>query len=211
MAFTQEGLFGKFTGRIGNLVVFQRNGQTVVRTLTTHKMPPATGVKKQAQENFSRVMKLMQALKPFINRGFRDVAGEKSAYHTALSANLKRLREAADPSGLAWLLTSSGIRAGAQQPELQVTTGQATVTWDAPTPGLPCSDDDYVMLVAINGTTLETTTPATTVTRARKQATLNLSSATAGQQVYVFLSFFDPLSGRLNVRNISQSQMLSFG
>jgi hypothetical protein len=206
MAFTQEGIFGKFTGRIGNLVVYQRNGKTVIRTLSTHSIPPATGAKKQSQEQFARVMKLMQALKPFISKGFHDVAETKSAYHTAMSANIKRVRESADPLGLSWLLTSSGSRAGAEQLVIEADNHQVTVRWEDPVQGKPWKSDDHVMIVAINDTTLETSAPATTVTRALKQTRFSMPAVSEGQQVYVFISFFDGQGTKKNAKNMSEAQ-----
>jgi hypothetical protein len=207
MAFTQEGLFGKFSGRIGNLVVFQRNGQTVVRSRTTKKIPAATGAKKQAQQNFARVMKLMQVLKPFITKGFGDVAGDRSAFHTALSVNLQRLREAPEPATLNWLLTSSGSRAGARQINLEVSDQIAAISWGEPTPAKPFADHDQVMIVAINSTTLEVTTPATLIARSQKQASLSLPPASTGEQVYLFISFYDPFAIQKNTKNVSEGEI----
>jgi hypothetical protein len=208
MAYTKEGFLGNFKGRLGNLVVYQRNGQTVIRTLTANKMPPATGAKKQAQGNFSKVMKLMQALKPYVSRGFSDVAEGKSAFHTALSVNLKRLGEATSDEGLEWLLTSQGTRAGAQQLSAEIDNREATVRWGEPVAELPWSSNDGVMLLALNATTLETVTTSVAAIRRQQQASLTLPPTWDDQKVYLFITFYNTMASKKDPRNISDSQLI---
>lgn len=210
MAYSQDGFFGKFSGKLANLVVYQRNGQTVVRSRTAKKRPPAGAAEQGSRDNFARVMKLMQVLKPAVRMGFQDVAAGNSSFHKALSVNLKQLVQADDPKGYSWLVTSQGHRAGANDLAIRVDGSQATLSWGAPIAGKPWSAQDNVMLLALNTTTLETNGSLTAGQRSQQQIVFKLPRAGEGQQLLVFVSFCD-LAGMAighDEKNMSGSQMI---
>lgn len=210
MAFTEEGMLGKFTGRLGNLVFYEMNGKIVMRTKPGKRKKPAKGRQKETQNNFARVMGIIQPMKTFVKIGFNDLAGGKFVFHKANSENLKRFYKADNPDDLRWLLLSKGERAGAQDLALEMGVGQATVRWGEPEAGKPFDPTDRVMLLALNTTTLESTENTNAATRSQGQAGIALPPAKAGEKVLVSISFMD-LAGSLltcDPKNISTSQLL---
>ncbi|MEE4177571.1 MAG: DUF6266 family protein [Bacteroides sp.] len=211
MAFTQEGLLGKFSGKLGNLVIYQMNGKIVMRAKPGKRTKPAGGRQKETQTNFARVMGILQPLKSFVKMGFNDLAGGTYVFHKAISENLKRYYDAPDPNDLRWLLLSKGERAGALDLVLEMGEGQATVRWGAHEAGKPFDEDDRVMLLAINTTSLEFTENPSAGKRSQGQASIALPPVKPGEQVLVFISFMD-VAGRLlgcDPKNISDSQLLA--
>jgi hypothetical protein len=208
MAFSQEGLLGDFSGRIGNLVVYKLKGKTVIRSMPAVKRGPARGRLKETQEGFSRVMTVLRGMKAFVKMGFHDFAGGDYVFQKALSENLKRYHAAGGPAGLDWLLLSAGERAGAQQLSLELNETTATIKWGEPEPEKPWGDDDTVMALALNTTSLESTFKTSVARRSQGQATLPLPPKKEGEQIRVFVAFMN-MEGRMlkpSLKNISDSQ-----
>lgn len=210
MAQSSEGLLGNYSGRLSNLVYYKVNGKTRVRTLSPGKMPPAIGAKKKAQEDFAMVMKVMQAVKYYIKTGFHDVSGGRTAFHTALSVNIKRMRADANPGKLKWLLPSQGSRAGASEVLATISGTKATVNWGPPYNGQHWRGNDMVMLLALNTTTLSEVID-TRATRNQSSHSFELPPMEAGEEVQIFISFFNPLpeSNNKNPENISTAQLVT--
>jgi hypothetical protein len=209
MAYTKDGLFGNFSGSLSNLIVYQVHGQTRVRTMPKTKQPAAAGAKKQAQQNFTLVMKIMQAAKPFIKKGFQDVSDGRSAFHTALSVNLNALRASENPESLNWLKLSQGKRAGAKDLSMSVQDNKAIVVWGEPEPAKPFKESDQVMLLALNTTTLDVNTVLEAGRRMHKQAGIKLPDCLPGQKVLLFLAFYDLIPAKKDAKNISESQLVN--
>lgn len=211
MAFSQEGILGKFTGRLGNLVIYQMNGKIVMRTRPSKQRGPAQGRQKETQDVFARVMGILQGFKSYVKKGFNDLAGGKYVFHKALSENLKRFNASSEPDGLRWLLLSMGTRAGAQNLALQMNDGLALVAWGDPEPGKPFDAKDRVWLLALNTSTLEWTENTRAGQRSDGKAEVKLPPVEEGEELLVFISFFD-LEGAIAKNypeNISISQIVN--
>lgn len=207
MAISQQGFFGNFSGRFGNLLVYQVKGKTIVRTAPTTRKDNGTAALKQVRNDFSRVMKIMQAVKPFIRMGFNDVAGNGSAFHSALSANLLVYRQAAMPDDFKWLMLSRGERAGAVGLVLSKEDDYARVSWNGVEAQKIFSPNDWALLLAINTTTLNTTVSIQEAKRNQQWARLKLPEANQDERVQVFIAFQDPNGWiRKNEKNTSNSQ-----
>jgi len=210
MAFTKEGFLGHFSGKLGNTVVYEMYGKTVIRSKPAYKRRPAKGALKQAQTDFSRVMKIMQAVRSVIRLGFRDVAEGRSAFHTAMSLNLVNYRSAENPEDLRWLVVSQGDRAGAQDLAMEVQDKNANITWGDPEPGKPYKMNDQVLLLAINNMTLQTTDKVQAARRSEKRAEIALPAAKEGENILVFIAFHNPLEAvsKKSPKNFSKSLLV---
>ncbi len=210
MAYTKEGFLGPFKGRIAKVVFYEMYGKMVARSLPSVKRKPAKGALKASQNDFARVMKIMQKVKPFVRLGFKDMAEGRSAFHTALSENLKRYRLAENQEDLKWLCLSKGERAGALDLTVNTEGKVATVTWGEPEPRRPFAPNDQVMLQAINPATLDTNYNLQAATRIAGTATLTLPPTKEGEHMLVFISFMNATGNtdKKNLKNISDSQLV---
>ena len=101
---------GGFSGRLGNVVVYEMFGKTVVRSLPQKNQKKATGKRKQYQDDFRYVMKWMQYLKPMIDKCWLPEPPHQKAFKPAFSHHLKRYREMDRPNKLEWIqLTKGGL------------------------------------------------------------------------------------------------------
>lgn len=83
MATLKNGIIGGFSGRLGNVVVYEMFGKTVVRSLPQKNQKKATGKRKQYQDDFRYVMKWMQYLKPMIDKCWLPEPPHKRAFKPA--------------------------------------------------------------------------------------------------------------------------------
>ena len=216
MAQSIDSLHGNYRGKLGNLVMYEMMGKNIVRSRPLGKPPAATGAKKQAQENFRLVMKLMQLTKHFISLGFRDVSEGRTAFNTAFSVNMKRLAEDTDPGELGWLQLSQGLRSGAR--DLQVVRHQPpgqgfptlNISWGEPMEGMPYREHDSLMLLALGQSSLNYNYSLQAASRRQKIASLILPPIPAEEKVLLFAAFYDleAMNKRKDPANISTSQML---
>ncbi|WP_256005869.1 DUF6266 family protein [Pedobacter deserti] len=89
MATLNSGLLGGYSGRLGNLVFYIRNGRQVVRTVGECRVPASE--KQTANRNaLAVVMAFLKVVREFVNIGFdgKMKAGQ-TAFNAAVSYHLK--------------------------------------------------------------------------------------------------------------------------
>ncbi|MDX9943141.1 MAG: DUF6266 family protein [Bacteroidales bacterium] len=210
MASTKEGPLGNYSGRIGNIVAYEMFGKTIMRSRPSGKRRPAQGALKQAQTDFSKVMKVMQSARSAVRVGFNPQAEGRSAFHAAMSVNLVNYRNAASPEDLHWLVISQGERSWAQDVAMTIEGNKAVVTWGDPEPGKRYSVSDQVMLLAMNDTSLDSSVNLQAAQRKEKRAELALPPAKAGENILVFMAFHNPIEASSNksLENVSDSRLI---
>jgi hypothetical protein len=209
MAITGEGIYGDFTGRLGNLVFYRLKGKMVVRTMPQRRKGITSPALKKSQDNFALVMKIMQALKSFVKPGFHAFADpDQSAFHAAKSYNLKSRRSSENPGPEHWLSLSVGERAGAESLGLELKGQKVVVSWQGNTAGKPSSGRDMVLLGALNTTTMAVTDSLYEVQRNTGSATLSLPGAKEGEKILVYIAFQNVAGmDSRDLKNISTSQL----
>lgn len=207
MAYSKQGLIGSFSGQLGTVVVYEAFGKTIMRHKPRKRIKKVEGAQKRSQDEFARVMRLMQACRPFVKMGFSQLGG--IAFHKAMSVNLNRYRQAENKDVLDWLLLSQGIRAGAENVAWRRhNQGKLLVSWGKALDGGSWRPDDQVMLMAINQQNLQTCFAQ--ANRSQGQALLDAPPADHDQQLIVFLAFYYPLSelaGEMVPSGVSDSQI----
>ncbi len=212
MARSESGLFSDFTGRIGNMVVYKLNGKMVVRSLPAAPVKPPTAMQQQARTGFAHVMQYMQALKPVVSTGFRETARGRSAFHAALSANLKAWREAGRPAGAGWLILSHGTRAGANDLHLENSAGSRfRITWGDPPADKPHSAGDRAYVVAVSNSG---PAPVYTLNRSSRrqdhEAIIAPAGTVPGDHLGFYIFFLDEQGAlrKKDPRNVSRSSFV---
>lgn len=112
MAILKNGLFSGFSGRLGDVVVYELNGQTVVRSMPRKKYKKATGKRKQYQDDFRYLMQWMQLIKPMLDICWEKEEVNKKAFQTAFSFHLKKYRNLNRPIHFDWIQFSKSEEDG---------------------------------------------------------------------------------------------------
>ncbi|NCC73587.1 MAG: hypothetical protein EOM06_09330 [Sphingobacteriia bacterium] len=209
MAPSKNGFFGDFTGRVGNIIVYKMNGKTVMRARPSRVKKNPTALQQQSRNDFAHVLKYMQTLKKTINTGFQDVSTDRSAFHTAMSGNLRAYLESGRLAGSEWLIVSKGKRAGAKEVQIEATGGNSfKITWGTPEAGKKWSDHDRVNLVTVKttGTKIYSTLNRTAL-RMNGETVIEVNDVATGDEIHFFI-FFDDADGSLHrhhPQNVSDS------
>ncbi|WP_316748292.1 DUF6266 family protein [Pedobacter gandavensis] len=137
MGSLQNGLFGGFNGRVGNLVGYMLNGKNVVRTIghSTKRLSPA---RKINCDRMTIVNKFLSPISAFIKVGFRlkVVDTDRNFYNEAVSYNKKYAVTGVYPDAeldYPKAMLSMGILLKAEKPSIQHVGAEIEFSWEVPT------------------------------------------------------------------------------
>lgn len=96
MAILKEGINGPFSGKVGSIVGYQLNGQTIIRGLpkVVRRKPTALTLLNRAR--MKAVSQFLKPLKYVIDFGYRNIAPQGSRVGTFQAAQSYTLRNAID-------------------------------------------------------------------------------------------------------------------
>lgn len=99
MGSLNNGLFGGFNGRVGNLVGYILNGKSIVRTIGKSNKP-LTSARKANCEQMTVVNDFLKANLDFIRSGFKLITAgtDKNFYNAAVSYNKKQSLQGSYPN-----------------------------------------------------------------------------------------------------------------
>ena len=153
MATMKNGLWGGFTGKIGNVVGVTRNGAYYVRSLPAHVKDPGSKKQVTQRSRFSITLAFLKTFTPLLRIGFQtDADGMKSAFNAAMSYNVQHAvkGETGDfEIDYQNVLVSKGPLPASPVLQASVSGGALLVRWDDARDAL-AMQDDQVMLLACN-------------------------------------------------------------
>lgn len=88
MGTYKQGIHGKFSGKVGNIVGSSWKGKGVMRILPASVSNPRTGKQLNQRSKFGMAIKLVHANGALVKSGFRPWANGMSAHNAAMSYNL---------------------------------------------------------------------------------------------------------------------------
>lgn len=92
MAVLKDGVHGSFSGKVGNVVGYELNGQAIIRSLPNRKKRKPTPLALINRQRMTAVSGFLRPLKPFIAFGYRHLAPPGSRvgpFQTAQSYTFK--------------------------------------------------------------------------------------------------------------------------
>ncbi|WP_316839090.1 DUF6266 family protein [Pedobacter gandavensis] len=136
MGSLQNGLFGGFNGRVGNLVGYILNGKNVIRTIG-HSGKPLSPARKINCDRMKIVNDFLHPVTPFIKLGFKlKVLGtDRNYYNEAVSYNKKHAITGVYPNAemdYSKAMLSMGTLLKAENPQIQLIGTAIEFTWDVP-------------------------------------------------------------------------------
>ncbi|MBU1367894.1 MAG: hypothetical protein KJ578_00270 [Bacteroidetes bacterium] len=148
MAGSGDAFMGRLSGRIGNLVVYQMVGKTVVRIRPAYRNKKATGKLKASQDDFKEVVAVLSKCRNLLLMGFAAQAVNRSAWNAALSANLKNYRETENKNLANWLQLCKDVRDEASDWQLaQTQDGQLRLSWKQLPPQMSRLNDKLIVFI----------------------------------------------------------------
>lgn len=91
MAKSIENFFGKVSGKLGNIIIYQRNGKTCFRTKPGKSNVPPSPKQLYQRKAISEISRFLAPLRKDLEFGFSAIPGENSKrYGKALSLAVKK-------------------------------------------------------------------------------------------------------------------------
>ena len=192
MGTLEQGLFGGFSGKVGNVVGVCRQGVYYVRSLPAKVNDPKTEKQVKQRGKFAVVMDFLKAITPFVRVGFQFQAeGAKSAFNAAMSYNIRHgVKSGKEGVELDWpnVLISRGSLGGAREVHVEIAQGELRVGWDSRSKG-NARGDDVAMILAYNSVKQQPVYDLNASKRATGIAAVRLPRGWEGDTIETFLAF----------------------
>jgi hypothetical protein len=85
MGKAKNGMFGPFTGKVGNLVGYYFNGQYIIRSVPAKKSGKVGIPEKKNRKKLSVVQAWLKPICFFVRVGFKNYGSSTGGYHAAVS------------------------------------------------------------------------------------------------------------------------------
>lgn len=136
MGSLQNGLFGGFKGRVGNLVGYELNGKNVIRTIG-HSGKPLSPARKINCDRMTIVNHFLRPIQSFIKPGFRlkIVGTDRNYYNEAVSYNKKHAVSGEFPNAqmdYPKAMLSMGTLLKADKPQIKLVGTEIEFSWEVP-------------------------------------------------------------------------------
>ncbi|RIW12179.1 hypothetical protein D0X99_19680 [Algoriphagus lacus] len=156
MATLKHPLLSQLSGKLGNLVIYQLNGKTVLREKPKWKTAyKATPHQKMHQLKFKEVYKILRPLKILLDFGFSEfIGGNRKGIHLAMSHAMKQacyLEGEQVKINFNSLLLSSGPIEGVDQLAVEKPGNKILrLTWESQGNYEPSRESDLTWIVVYN-------------------------------------------------------------
>jgi hypothetical protein len=136
MGILNNGIFGGYRGKVGNLVSYKLLGKDVIRQVGVIKKP-ATVKQLACRQEMATVIKFLQPMIEFINMGFMLKAKQAKKYphNMAVSYNKKNALKGSYPDiaiDYSKVLVTEGTLRRAQNPQVELVPEGLSFSWHAP-------------------------------------------------------------------------------
>lgn len=153
MASFKDGLFGKASGSVSNLIISSRNGKAYVRAKPEKVHNPRTPAQQATRQRLSLLSGMLRRFKAYIKAGFPNPPLGKSSRDIAYRANYSRVFTGVYPDirlDYSQALLSSGKRGTAVLQEPKLEGAELHLKWDVQGDGRNSANSDNLRLLVFN-------------------------------------------------------------
>jgi hypothetical protein len=193
MGKAKHGIYGPITGRVGNLVFYELNGDNVVRGKgdRTAKLSKA---QKANCENMSVLMRFFKTTKAFLRVGFASEAkGTNQNFHNIATAynklNALVMQDGQAEIDYPKVLLSRGTALEPQQARVEATAAGLTFSWNFDKIENWSSREDQVMLMAYFPESDDAVYVTSGAKRETSTDTLEIHASYLGKRMETYISF----------------------
>ncbi len=98
MGKASNGMFGAFTGKIGNLVGYYANGNYIIRSIPSKRTRKVSTAEKSNRQKFAIVQAWLKPILDFVRVGFKNYGTSTGGYKAAVADALRNAVKGAYPS-----------------------------------------------------------------------------------------------------------------
>lgn len=192
MAQIKDGLFGGFSGKIGNVVGCKGKNGFYVRSLPSHVSNPRTEQQQAQRRKFSLAMQLARTLTPFLHISYREFAGAKKPFHAAVSSFIQNAVvqvEADYAIDFNKVLVSRGSLNTIRKGQVFREKNEVVYTWEDNSGEGNATTTDVTLLLAFNRTRWMAVYSDAAAQRCDGKAKLNIPVDWIDDSLVVYLGF----------------------
>ncbi len=192
MGRLKKGVFGAFSGKVGNVIGSSWRDIDYIRSLPVKVRDPKTKRQIRQRSRFSVTMDFLKTITPFLRIGFQSHAnGRMTAFNAAMSYNMKFGVKGAQQDLLLDypnVVVSHGELSAASDVDAEIVEGELRVKWGVDLQG-NARADNIAMVVAHNPVNRQSVYDVSMGKRISGKADLLLPPGWKGDVVETYLSF----------------------
>lgn len=188
-----QGILGGLSGKVGNIIGGSWKGIDYIRIKPASVANPRTEGQVNQRNRFTVTLEFIQAVKPFIQKGYKFLAVKMTAFNAAMSYVLNNAISGTAPNFLvdyANALVSRGGLSGVLNPTTDLATaGQVTFNWDDNSAEGNANTTDKSMLLIYNPSKKESISLLDGADRTVGTQIVPIPTTYAGDTVELFMAF----------------------
>ena len=188
-----QGILGGLSGKVGNIIGGSWKGIDYIRIKPSSVANPRTVGQVNQRNKFTVTLEFIQAVKPFIQKGYKFLAVKKTAFNAAMSYVLNNAIGGVEPNfnvDYANALVSRGGLSTALNPTTDLTTaGEVTFNWDDNSAEGNANATDKAMLLVYNPSKKESISLLDGADRTVGSQIIPIPTTYAGDTVELFMAF----------------------
>jgi len=193
MGTIKQGVFGGFSGGVGNVVGGSWKGISYMRIIPAKISNPRTDRQKDQRERFALTMRFLKPLSQFLKIGFKNYAIAMTAINAAMAYNFHNAIDGIYPNctiNFEKVLLSCGILPPAFSPTVQsIISGIVQFSWVDNSDEIGANSLDKTMLVVYNVPRNQGLCIINKGDRGTTSQTVTVPTSFLGQEVQCYIAF----------------------
>lgn len=193
MGTLRQGILGGFSGKVGTVIGFTRNGISYIRGLMTSHTDANTPAQQDQRARFSMVIKFLRPLLGLIRVSFKKAGSNMSGFNAAVAYTLGNAVTGTFPAltiDYTKLLVSQGnMPGGLNASAVAGLPGAVNFTWDDNSADFGAHSTDKILLVAYCPSLNKFATTVGDAFRSTGEQSMILPEVFGGLQVQTYLGF----------------------
>jgi hypothetical protein len=195
MGTFKQGIYGGYSGKVGNVVGSSWKGIDVMRIMPASVANPQTVPQLTQRQKFSVTMGFLQPISEFLKTGFRNYAVRMTGINAAMSYNIRDAVSGAYPNytiDYPNVLVSRGSLPAALNPAAAAgAAGKVVFTWDDNSTEIGADASDKSLIVVYNPVKHQAVTANELAERSAATQTVTVPDAWTGDLVQNYLAFIN--------------------
>lgn len=188
-----QGILGGFSGKVGTVIGYVRNGVAFMRGMATGHTDANTSAQQIQRAKFSLVVRFLRPLTALLRIGFKEAGSRLTGYNSAMAYTMENAVTGISPDfaiDYAKVLVCRGNLPGALNPEVtSAVAGQVDFTWENNDWDAGADADDKVVLVVYNPAKQKAISVIGDATRATGNQSVEVPELFSADNVQCYIGF----------------------
>ena len=192
MGTIKQGILGGFSGKVGTVIGSSWKGISYMRGRAQSVKNPRTEGQVEQRSKFALTLDFLKPITAYVRTGYKTYANKQTAFNAAMSYIVKNAVSGVFPNyalDFSRVLVSRGNLTQPSTPNISMSAGRATITWNDNSGQGDAQPTDVAMPLAFNPDKSEAVFNTSAATRADHSAELNFPADWNGDTVDLYIGF----------------------